>query len=263
MTLPTSPSRVPVVADLDLSARRIAYFSMEIAVAPNMPTYSGGLGVLAGDTLRSAADTGLPLAAVTLLHRKGYFHQHLNLEGSQTEEDEPWEPENLLQPLEPLAAITIQGRPVMVRAWRKDIVGTDGHIVPVIFLDTDLDPNDAWDRQLTDHLYGGDTFYRLCQEAVLASPPSAVHRAERVDVQVPAERVERRTLRCRLDRSPMATFWMQASATSTRFGPNVSLPLTHQSLQAMTDSLSIRRVRYWVKNGPRRWRSLAVVTTAC
>ena len=140
---------------------------MEIAVAPNMPTYSGGLGVLAGDTLRSAADTGLPLAAVTLLHRKGYFRQHLSADGGQTEEDEPWKPETLLQPLEPLAAITIQGRPVMVRAWRKDIVGTDGHIVPVIFLDTDLDPNDGWDRQLTDHLYGGDTFYRLCQETVL------------------------------------------------------------------------------------------------
>ncbi|HZC44373.1 MAG TPA: alpha-glucan family phosphorylase [Acidobacteriaceae bacterium] len=146
---------------------QIAYFSMEIAVAPNMPTYSGGLGVLAGDTLRSAADTGLPLAAVTLLHRKGYFHQHLNADGVQTEEDEPWKPETLLQPLEPLAAITIQGRPVMIRAWRKDIVGTDGHIVPVVFLDTDLDPNDGWDRQLTDHLYGGDTFYRLCQETVL------------------------------------------------------------------------------------------------
>ncbi|HTU51654.1 MAG TPA: alpha-glucan family phosphorylase [Acidobacteriaceae bacterium] len=146
---------------------QIAYFSMEIAVAPNMPTYSGGLGVLAGDTLRSAADTGLPMAAVTLLHRKGYFHQHLNADGAQTEEDEPWKPETLLQQLEPLAAITIQGRPVMVRAWRKDIVGTDGHVVPVIFLDTDLDPNDSWDRQLTDHLYGGDTFYRLCQETVL------------------------------------------------------------------------------------------------
>jgi starch phosphorylase len=151
----------------DLKKIQVAYFSMEIAVAPNMPTYSGGLGVLAGDTLRSAADTGLPLAAVTLLHRKGYFRQHLNGEGTQTEEDEPWKPETLLQPLEPLAAITIQGRPVMVRAWRKDIVGTDGHIVPVIFLDTDLDPNDEWDRQLTDHLYGGDTFYRLCQETVL------------------------------------------------------------------------------------------------
>ena len=146
---------------------QIAYFSMEIAVAPNMPTYSGGLGVLAGDTLRSAADTGLPLAAVTLLHRKGYFHQHLDSEGTQTEEDEPWKPETLLQPLEPIAAVTIQGRPVMIRAWRKDIAGTDGHIVPVIFLDTDLDPNDEWDRQLTDHLYGGDTFYRLCQETVL------------------------------------------------------------------------------------------------
>jgi starch phosphorylase len=146
---------------------QVAYFSMEIAVAPEMPTYSGGLGILAGDTLRSAADTGLPLAAVTLLHRKGYFHQRLNFDGAQIEEDEPWKPEALLQPLEPLAAITIQGRPVMVRAWRKDIVGTDGHIVPVIFLDTDLDPNDDWDRQLTDHLYGGDTFYRLCQETVL------------------------------------------------------------------------------------------------
>ena len=151
----------------DWNRIQIAYFSMEIAVAPDMPTYSGGLGILAGDTLRSAADTGLPLAAVTLVHRKGYFRQHLSPEGVQTEEDEPWNPEALLQPIEPLAAITIQGRPVMVRAWRKDIVGVDGHIVPVIFLDTDLDPNNEWDRQLTDHLYGGDTFYRLCQETVL------------------------------------------------------------------------------------------------
>lgn len=146
---------------------QIAYFSMEIAVAPDIPTYSGGLGVLAGDTLRSAADTALPLIAVTLVHRKGYFRQHLTADGMQTEEDQPWNPEAMLQPLAPVAAITIQGRPVMVRAWRKDIVGVDGHIVPVIFLDTDLDTNDAWDRQLTDHLYGGDTFYRLCQETVL------------------------------------------------------------------------------------------------
>lgn len=151
----------------DWNQAQIAYFSMEIAVAPDIPTYSGGLGVLAGDTLRSAADTGLPLVAVTLLHRKGYFRQHLSAEGVQTEQDEPWRPEEMLQRLEPLAAITIQGRPVMVQAWRKDIVGVDGHVVPIIFLDTDLDPNDPWDRQLTDHLYGGDTFYRLCQETVL------------------------------------------------------------------------------------------------
>ena len=151
----------------DWGSLQIAYFSMEIAVMPDIPTYSGGLGVLAGDTLRSAADTGLALVAVTLVHRKGYFRQHLSADGVQTEEDQPWDPETRLQLLEPVAAITIQGRPVMVRAWRKDIVGVDGHIVPVIFLDTDLDANEEWDRHLTDHLYGGDTFYRLCQETVL------------------------------------------------------------------------------------------------
>ena len=161
MAITGHPAFEPDSSRSDWNRIQIAYFSMEIAVAPDMPTYSGGLGVLAGDTLRSAADTGLPLAAVTLVHRKGYFRQHLSVEGVQTEEDEPWHPEALLQPLEPLAAITIEGRPVMVRAWRKDIVGVDGHIVPVIFLDTDLDPNNEWDRQLTDHLYGGDTFYRL------------------------------------------------------------------------------------------------------
>ncbi|HET9087264.1 MAG TPA: alpha-glucan family phosphorylase [Acidobacteriaceae bacterium] len=160
-----NPNRPP--ADCDWSRFKVAYFSMEMAVAPDMPTYSGGLGVLAGDTLRSAADTGLPLVAITLVHRKGYFQQHLSADGVQSESDEPWKPEELLQPLEPVEAITIQGRPVMVRAWRKDIVGVDGHVVPVIFLDTDLEPNDPWDRQLTDHLYGGDTFYRLCQETVL------------------------------------------------------------------------------------------------
>lgn len=146
---------------------QIAYFSMEIAVSPDIHTYSGGLGVLAGDTLRSAADIGLPLLAVTLLHRKGYFRQHLSTDGVQSAEIAPWNPEEILEPMGPVAAITMQGRPVMVRAWRKDIVGVHGHIVPVIFLDTDLDPNDPWDRTLTDHLYGGDTFYRLCQETVL------------------------------------------------------------------------------------------------
>lgn len=145
----------------------IAYFSMEIAVDPAMPTYSGGLGMLAGDTLRAAADMGAPMVAVTLLHRKGYFRQHLSAEGVQTEENQPWNPEAVLERLEPVAAITVQNRPVMVRAWRHVIRGIDGHGVPVIFLDTDVEPNDPWDRQLTDHLYGGDTHYRLCQEAVL------------------------------------------------------------------------------------------------
>ena len=70
----------------------VAYFSMEIAIHPNMPTYSGGLGVLAGDTLRSAADLGVPLVAFTLVHRKGYFQQHLDGNGVQSEEVQPWNP---------------------------------------------------------------------------------------------------------------------------------------------------------------------------
>lgn len=167
MTRSPQESPEPQQSGGDWKRFQIAYFSMEIAVSPEIPTYSGGLGILAGDTLRSAADTGLPMLAVTLLHRKGYFRQQLTADGIQKEEDEPWNPEEVLQRLDPVAAITIQDRPVMVRAWRKDITGVDGHIVPVLFLDTDLDPNDTQDRHLTDHLYGGDTYYRLCQEAVL------------------------------------------------------------------------------------------------
>jgi len=146
---------------------RIAYFSMEIAVAPEMPTYSGGLGVLAGDTLRSAADMGLPLAAVTLAHRKGYFRQRLDKDGVQTEEPQPWKIEEKLTPEEPVIAITIEGRQVAVRAWRYDLIGVSGHRIPIYFLDTDLPQNDPADRTLTDQLYGGDGDYRLCQEIVL------------------------------------------------------------------------------------------------
>src|SRR5450755_3433626 len=96
MSLPASSSPVTDVDILDLSARRIAYFSMEIALSPSLPTYSGGLGVLAGDTLRSAADTAAPMVAVSLVHRRGYFRQHLDSVGQQTESDVPWTPETLL-----------------------------------------------------------------------------------------------------------------------------------------------------------------------
>jgi len=154
----------------DFSAQRtqkVAYFSMEIALAPHIPTYSGGLGVLAGETLRSMADLALPVVAVTLAHRAGYFHQHLDGAGQQTESDVPWFPENSLPSADQVVAITMQGREVMIRAWRFDVVGTTGHIVPVYMLDTNMEQNDEWDRHLTDHLYGGDSYYRLCQEAVL------------------------------------------------------------------------------------------------
>ena len=156
-------------SSLDLSERQgiVAYFSMEIAMAPEMPTYSGGLGVLAGDTMRSAADLGLGLCAVTLLHRKGYFQQHLDVHGVQTAEDQPWPLETLLVLEDALVEVTIEGRPVIVRAWRYDLEGVTGHTIPIYLLDTDLPQNDTRDRQLTDHLYGGDTDYRLRQEAVL------------------------------------------------------------------------------------------------
>lgn len=140
---------------------------MEIAVIPEMPTYSGGLGVLAGDTLRAAADMGLPLAAVTLAHRKGYFQQHLDANGIQTEEEQPWSPESMLVSEQPVVTITIEDRPVAIKAWRYDMQGVTGHTIPIYLLDTDLEENDPRDRVLTGHLYGGDGDYRLRQEAVL------------------------------------------------------------------------------------------------
>ncbi|MGB7134855.1 MAG: alpha-glucan family phosphorylase [Acidobacteriaceae bacterium] len=145
----------------------VAYFSMEIAVAPEFPTYSGGLGVLAGDTLRAAADMGLPLAAVTLAHRRGYFRQHLDENGMQTEEPQPWSPETVLVGEEPVVTVTMEGRPVAVRAWRYDLEGVTGHRIPIYFLDTNLEQNEPQDRGLTDSLYGGDADYRLRQEAIL------------------------------------------------------------------------------------------------
>jgi starch phosphorylase len=140
---------------------------MEIAISPAMPTYSGGLGVLAGDTLRAAADIGLRLIAVTLAHRKGYFRQRLDASGMQIEEDQPWDLEGRLTPEDPIVTVFVEDRPVAIRTWRYDMKGVTGHIVPIYLLDTDLEQNDPRDRELTDHLYGGDGDYRLRQEAVL------------------------------------------------------------------------------------------------
>ena len=163
LTSPTHPVSVP----FDISDRKIAYFSMEIALAKILPTYSGGLGMLAGDSLRSAADTGVSLVAVSLVHRRGYFEQHLDGSGQQTESDVVWSPETTLPSAEQTISIQMQGRALQLRAWRFDVIGVTGHIIPVFLLDADVEGNDPWDRQLTDHLYGGDTYYRLCQETIL------------------------------------------------------------------------------------------------
>jgi len=146
---------------------KIAYFSMEIALDPSIPTYSGGLGILAGDTLRSAADAELPMVAITLVYRKGYFRQRLDARGCQTEEPDSWGPDTRLVLEGATTAVQIEGRQVQVRAWRYDVVGISGHRVPVYLLDADLPANSDWDRTLTDTIYGGDAHYRLCQEIVL------------------------------------------------------------------------------------------------
>jgi starch phosphorylase len=150
-----------------VATRSIAYFSMEVGLEPALPTYSGGLGILAGDTLRAAADLGVPVVGVTLLYRRGYFRQHLDAHGQQSESPVLWEPANVLEPLGTRVHVEIEGRRVAVRAWRFLVHGVGGDEVPIYFLDTDREENDARDRQLTHYLYGGDDRYRLCQEAVL------------------------------------------------------------------------------------------------
>ncbi len=146
---------------------RIAYFSMEVALEAAIPTYSGGLGVLAGDFLRSSADAELPMVAVSLAYRQGYFRQKLDMAGKQTESADPWQPSSRTTRVDPIVTITLYGRPVRVRAWRYDIHGVTGGMLPVYLLDTDLAENHPEDRVLTDQLYGGDAAYRLAQEAVL------------------------------------------------------------------------------------------------
>lgn len=147
--------------------RTVAYFSMEIGVEEGIPTYSGGLGILAGDTIRSAADFGVPMVAVTLLHRKGYFYQTLDQSGWQREEPVEWVVEDFLKEMPQRASVTVEGRNVQIRAWKYDVKGVRGHTIPVYFLDTDLPDNAEGDRTLTHFLYGGDKRYRLCQETIL------------------------------------------------------------------------------------------------
>jgi starch phosphorylase len=146
--------------------RLIAYFSMEIGLEPHIPTYSGGLGVLAGDTLRAAADMGLPYAGVTLLYRDGYFTQKL-VDGQQVETITAWKPEDVLDEMPQRGYVPIEGRRVHVRAFRLMLKGVTGRYVPVYFLDTDLPENTPDDRKITRALYTGNSDWRIKQEAVL------------------------------------------------------------------------------------------------
>jgi len=149
------------------SSVTIAYFSMEIGLQSAVPTYAGGLGILAGDTLRAAADAGIPMVGVSLLSRKGYFRQQIDASGWQTESPINWPINDYLQLQEPRISIDIEDRQITVQTWRYDIQGIDGSVVPVFLLDTNVDTNTASDKGLTEYLYGGDDQYRLCQEIIL------------------------------------------------------------------------------------------------
>lgn len=148
---------------------RIAYFCAEFGVHHSLPNYSGGLGILAGDHLKSASDLNLPLVAVGLLYRFGYFRQRVNHEGWQEEAyNDVFESELALTPVVDDAgeritvAVHIRGREVAAQAWLARV----GRI-RLYLLDTHRPENSAVDRLITGHLYGGDTETRIVQEKVL------------------------------------------------------------------------------------------------
>ncbi|MEM3747599.1 MAG: alpha-glucan family phosphorylase [Thermoproteota archaeon] len=155
------------MAQPGVERQKIAYFTMEIALSSEIHTYSGGLGVLAGDVVRSSADLNIPLVAVTLVSKKGYFRQELTGEGRQIEHPDPWNPSQFMQQLPEEVTVEIQGRDVRIKAWLYTVKSASGWEVPVYFLDTDVDGNRPVDREITSFLYGGDEEYRLKQEIVL------------------------------------------------------------------------------------------------
>ncbi|MEW6052808.1 MAG: alpha-glucan family phosphorylase [Nitrospirota bacterium] len=157
-----------IVCPIDLTNEpKIAYFSMEIGIQNDIPTYSGGLGVLAGDTIRTSADLKLPMVAVTVLTKKGYFIQDLDESGRQTESPVLWDPAKYMTLLPTKISVQIEGRDVLVQAWQYNEKSLTGGFVPIFFLDTDIEENDPEDREITHYLYGGDLAYRLKQEIVL------------------------------------------------------------------------------------------------
>lgn len=146
---------------------KIAYFSMEVGIQNDIPTYSGGLGVLAGDTIRSSADLKLPMIAITLVSKKGYFRQELDDKGRQTEMPASWNPAKYMTLLPTRISVQIEGRDVVVQAWLYKVKSLTSGSLPVFFLDTDVEGNPLEDREITSYLYGGDLSYRLKQEIVL------------------------------------------------------------------------------------------------
>jgi alpha-glucan phosphorylase-like protein len=139
---------------------------MEIGLSGKIPTFAGGLGVLAADLMLSATDMGLQAACVTMCWQHGYLRQKLRPDGQQDYESTPWEPDKVLKLLPERVQVTIEGRPVTVGVRLLEL--TSGkNMVPVYFLDTNVPENTPEDRAICAHLYGGDGYMRLRQEVVL------------------------------------------------------------------------------------------------
>jgi len=146
---------------------KTAFFSMEIGIKDEIPAYAGGLGILAGDALKSCADLKLQIAGVTLLYKKGYFKQKLDENGNQTEEEQNWDPSDELQKLENQVKIRIKGEDVTIGCWMYELKGVSGAKIPILFLDTDIEGNSEYFRRVCDKLYQGDHTTRISQEMIL------------------------------------------------------------------------------------------------
>ena len=153
----------------DLEHPSIAYFSAEFALHQSLPIYAGGLGVLAGDHCKEASDLGVPLIGVGFMYPQGYFHQHVSAEGWQEESYEklnwaeaPIEPATTADGQPCIIAVPLGDRSILVAVWRVRLGRTKLYL-----LDTDLEENAPWDRQLSARLYGGDRETRVQQEIIL------------------------------------------------------------------------------------------------
>lgn len=146
---------------------KVAYFSMEMMLKTHIPTYAGGLGVLAGDLLRSCADLEIPAVGISLVYNGKAFKQFFNPDGTQTFVEIDWRKNDQFTKMPQQIVLKIDKQDVVVGCWRYDIVGFSEFVVPVYLLDTDLFANDPWKRHITENLYGGEYSARLCQEIVL------------------------------------------------------------------------------------------------
>ncbi len=153
--------------NLDTSKINTAYFSAEIGLHASLPTYSGGLGVLAGDHIKASTDLGVGMVAVSLFYKEGYFKQELNQSGVQTESYPLLETKSSLKRLDEKVKLVLRGREVWIQAYEFIYEGEEGNSTRIYFLDTDIDQNHKEDRVISMRLYSGGQDRRLLQEAVL------------------------------------------------------------------------------------------------